>query len=102
MLSGLDTLVKNLTNNGIDSSKTVHIKNKFGNKTSLCLRKGVYPYDYMDSPKRLEETQLPPRSAFYSKLTKQECSVEDYKYAQKIWDLFDMKTMKDYHDLYLM
>ena len=53
------------------------------------------------SPKRLEETQLPPKKAFYSKLTKQKCSDENYKHAQKIWKEFNMKTMKDYHDLYL-
>ena len=102
MSSGLESLVKNLTNNGIDSSKTVHTKNRFQEKTPLCLRKGVYPYDYMDSPERLKETQLPPKSAFYSKLTKQKCSDENYKHAQKIWKEFNMKTMKDYHDLYLM
>ena len=55
----------------------------------------------MDSPKRLQETQLPPKSAFYSKLTKQKCSDEDYEHAQKVWKEFKMKTMKDYHDLYL-
>ena len=85
MSSGLESLVKNLTNNGTDSSKTVHTKNNFENKVSLCLRKGVYPYDYVDSPKRLKETQLPPKSAFYSKLTNQDCSDEDYEHAQKIW-----------------
>ena len=101
MSSGLESLVKNLTNNGGDSSKTAHTKNRFKNNITSCLRKGVYPYDYMDSPKRLEETQLPPKKAFYSKLTKQKCSDENYKHAQKIWKEFNMKTMKDYHDLYL-
>ena len=101
MSSGLESLVKNLTNNGIDSSKTVHTKNRFQEKTSLCLRKGVYPYDYVDSSKRLKETQLPPKKAFYSKLTNQDCSDEDYEHAQKTWKAFNMKTIKDYHDLYL-
>ena len=102
MSSGLESLVKNLTNNGTDSLKTVHTKNRFQEKTSLCLRKGVYPYDYVDSSKRLKETQLPPKKAFYSKLTNQDCSDKDYEHAQKIWKAFNMKTMKDYHDLYLM
>ena len=31
-------------------------------------RKGVYPYEYMDSWERFEETRLPPKEAFYSKL----------------------------------
>ena len=101
MSSGLESLVKNLTNNGTDSSKTVHTNARFQNNIMLCLRKGVYPYDYVNSSKRLEETQLPPKKAFYSKLTNQDCSDEDYKHAQKVWKEFNMKTMKDYHDLYL-
>ena len=52
MSSGLDSLVKNLTDNGKDSSKIVHTKNRFQDKISLCLRKGVYPYDYMNSPEK--------------------------------------------------
>ena len=101
MSSGLESLVKNLTNNGTDSSKTVHTNTRFQNNIMLCLRKGVYPYDYVNSSKRLEETQLPPKKAFYSKLTNQDCSDENYKHAQKVWKEFNMKTMKDYHDLYL-
>ena len=101
MSSGLESLVKNLTNDGTDSSKTVHTNARFQNNITLCLRKGVYPYDYVNSSKRLEETQLPPKKAFYSKLTNQDCSDGDYKHAQKVWKEFNMKTMKDYHDLYL-
>ena len=101
MSCGLDSLVKNLTGDGKDDSRIVHTKNRFQEKTSLCLRKGVYPYDYMDNPERLQETQLPPKSAFYSKLNNKDISDEDYTHAQKIWKKFEMKTMKDYHDLYL-
>ena len=98
---GLDSLVKNLTNNGTDDSLVPHTKNRFQEKTHLTLRKGVYPYDYMDSPKRLEETQLPPKSEFYSKLSDSNISDEDYEHAQKVWRGFEMSTMRDYHDLYL-
>ena len=98
---GLDSLVKNLTGNGTDDSRILHTKTRFQEKTSLCLRKGVYPYDYMDSPEKLSETQLPPKSAFYSKLNKKDITDEDYNHAQKIWKEFEMNTMKDYHDLYL-
>ena len=101
MSCGLDSLVKNLTGDGKDDSRIVHTKNRFQEKTSLCLRKGVYPYDYMDNPERLQETQLPPKSAFYSKLNNKDISDEDYTHAQKVWKEFEMKTMKDYHDLYL-
>ena len=38
-------------------------------KRSLLFRKGVYPYEYMDSWGRFTEPQLPPKEAFYSKLS---------------------------------
>ena len=55
----------------------------------------------MDSLDKLNETQLPPKEAFYSKLNKSHISDEDYERALKVWREFDCKTMRDYHDLYL-
>ena len=45
MQCGLDSLVKNLTNDGTNDSLLLHTKNRFQEKTYLTLRKGVYPYD---------------------------------------------------------
>ena len=46
--------------------------------------KGVYPYEYMDSWKKFEETKLPPKIAFYSKLNYQHftasCGISDQDY----------------------
>ena len=72
-----------------------------GEQLALLMRKGVYPYNYVDSLERLSETQLPPKEAFYSKLNKEHISDEDYKHAQKVWKTFKCQIMKDYHDLYL-
>ena len=101
MQCGLDSLVKNLTNDGTNDSLLLHTKNRFQEKTYLTLRKGVYPYDHMDSPERMNETQLPPKSAFYSKLSDSHITDDDYEHAQKVWREFGMSSMKDYHDLYL-
>ena len=38
------------------------------NKFVLLLRKGVYPYEYIDSWERFDETSLPDKEAFYSNL----------------------------------
>ena len=73
-----------------------------GHQLELVKRKGVYPYDYMDRVGRLGETSLPPIECFYSKLNDTNISQEDHAHAQLVWDTFEMKTMKDYHDLYLM
>ena len=34
----------------------------------MLLRKGAYPYEYMDSWEKFDETVLPPKKAFYSNL----------------------------------
>ena len=55
----------------------------------------------MDNYKKFNQTHLPPKEAFYSKLNDVNISDEDYQHAQNIWKTFNMKTMGDYHDLYL-
>ena len=51
------------------------------NKFALLLRKGVYPYEYMDSWKRFNETTLPNKKVFYSKLFLEDVTDEDYLHA---------------------
>ena len=70
------------------------------NQLSLLLRKGVYPYDYVDCMKKLDETSLPPKEAFYSKLTGEAITDEGYQHAQTVWKEFNIESMKDYHNLY--
>ena len=60
-----------------------------GRQWNLRLRKGVYPYNYIDSLKRLDESQLPPKEAFYSKLNGNGISGKDYKHTkgmESVWD----------------
>ena len=47
------------------------------------LRKGVYPYEHMDSQKRFDETSLPKKENFYSKLNMEDITDTDYKHAKK-------------------
>ena len=69
--------------------------------SSLLTRKGVYPYDYVTSFNKLEETKLSSKEDFYSKLYDQEISEEDYQHAINVWNTFDCQTLQDYHDPYL-
>ena len=71
-----------------------------GKKLDLMVRKGVYPYDYMDSFDKFDE-KLPPKEEFYSILNDEHISDEDYKHTQNVWNTFSLKTMGEYHDLYL-
>ena len=68
---------------------------------NLLLRKGVYPYDYMDGFEKLQETKLPPREAFYSTLTDEGVSQADYEHAQQVWKEMGITSMREYHNLYL-
>ena len=54
------------------------------NKFVLLLRKGVYPYEYMDSWERFNETSLPPKKDFYSELILEDISDKDFLHAQKV------------------
>ena len=65
------------------------------------LRKGIYPYDYMDSFNRFEETENPSKHAYYSILNNQEITDEDYEHSIKIWKEDNIKNLGEYHDLYL-
>ena len=60
---------------------------KFGNgnlnKFVILLRKGVYPYEYMDSWERFNETSLPPKKDFYNELTLEDISDKNYEHTQK-------------------
>ena len=55
----------------------------------------------MDNWDKFEETNLPPKEAFYSKLNVAGVKEEDYEHALKVWKEFGLKNLGEYHDLYL-
>ena len=67
----------------------------------LQLRKGVDPYEYMSSWDKFEETKLPPKEVFHSKLYISDVSKYNYEHAQKVWKEFKLKNVGEYHDFYL-
>ena len=71
------------------------------NKFILLLRKGVYPYEYMDSWERFNETSLPDKKAFYSELNLEDITDKDYAHAQKVFKELKLKDLGDYHDFYV-
>ena len=75
--------------------------NKDLNTFDLLLRKGVYPYEYMDSWKKFKGESLADKEYFYSKLNNEHITVEDYAHAQKVWSTFKIKNLGKYHDLYV-
>ena len=95
MACGLSSLVDNLDEFPILS------KYFEGRQLELLRRKGVYPYEYMDRLSKLAEKQLPPINRFYSHLSDEGISEDDYQHAQNVWEEFKIKSMRGYHDLYL-
>ena len=67
----------------------------------LLLRKGIYPYEYLDDWNRFEEEKVPDKSDFYSNLNVKEISGIDYRHAEKVFNEFNIKNVGEYHDLYV-
>ena len=96
MSSSLEALVNNLPKEDFKN-----LLNYFTPKqTELLKQKGFYPYEYMDSEEKFNDTKLPPREAFYSKLSGKGITEKDYEHAGNVWISFKMKTFKEYHELY--
>ena len=55
----------------------------------------------MDSWERFDKTTLQSKEAFYSNLNLEDISDEDYEHAQKVWDVFEIKNLGEYYDLYV-
>ena len=92
----LSTSLENLVNNVKAEDKLVRMKKEFPEHYNILSEKGTYPYDYVDSFSVFEETQLPPREAFYSKIKQQGISEEAYQRAQLVFDLTGCKTLLEY------
>ena len=98
MSSSLDSLVNNLARRG---HKFWGFQDYNDHQRELLIRKGIYPYEYMDSWDRLEETKLPSIGKFYSNLNMSGVSDEDYEHAFFVLREFVIGNMGEYHDLYL-
>ena len=71
------------------------------NKFILLLRKGVYPYEYMDGWEKFNETSLPSKEDFYSNLNMEDIDDIDYRHGNNVFKGFKLENLGDYHDLYV-
>ena len=71
------------------------------NKFILLLRKGAYPYEYMVSWERFNETSLPSKKEFYSNLNMEDIDEIDYRHGNIVFKSFKLENLSDYHDLYV-
>ena len=82
-------------------ASTYEFCNKDLNKFILLLRKGVYPYEYMDNWERFNETSLPSKESFYSDLNMENIDDIDYGHGNNIFNKFKLNNLGEYHDLYV-
>ena len=89
----------------LDTDKKTIVKREFvhldDGRLKLFMKKGVFPYEYLDSWAKLDKVELPPTEALHSGLKNSDISAEDYSHAQAVWREFDICTLGEYSDLYL-
>lgn len=94
----LDELVSMQKKSG-NTFPAVH--SEFGDKSHWLTQKGCFPYEWLQNEERLEQTSLPARDEFYSKLRGESITEAEYQHAQNVWQQFHCKTMRDYLELYI-
>ena len=99
MSSSLDSLLNNLGRGG---HKFWGFEKYSNSQRELLIKKGIYPYEYMDNWNRFNESKLPDKAKFYSKINMNEVSDKDYEYERSVWKEFEIENMGEYHDLYLL
>ena len=67
----------------------------------MLLRKGIYPYEYMDSWEKFDETSLPDKETFYSILNMEDITDVDYRHAKRLYKEFSNKSLRYYYDFHL-
>ena len=82
-------------------SDTYRLSNNDNNKFIHLLRKSVYPYEYIDDWNRFNENTLPSKDKFYSNINMNGISNNNYSHAKNVWNIFNMRNLGDYHDLYI-
>ena len=92
MSSSLDSLVNNLARGG---HEFWGFENYSCSQRELLIRKGIYPYEYMDSWDKFEETSLPSIKKFCSNLSMSGVSDEDYEHACSLCGIW-MSKMTSY------
>ena len=80
-------------------ASTYEFCNEDINKFTLLLRKGVYPYEYINSWERFDQTSLPDIEAFYSTLNMEDIIDVDYRHVKRVLKYFNDKNLGVYHDL---
>ena len=75
---------------------TYKFSNHDNNKFILLLRKGVYPYEYMNDWEKFNKTSLPEKEDFYCHLNMEDVTDVDYAHAKRVCKGFKIKNLGEY------
>ena len=102
--ASLDSLAGNLKDNDFKQLFLEFPEDKI----KLLRKKDAYPYEWVDFYEKLKYTELPPKESFYSSLDGGKrakgdghISNEQYLHLKLVWNEFEFKTFKDFHNHYL-
>ena len=108
MSSSLSSLLDNLSE-ALRSDKCTDCKSCLDYMTTKdeqlifkCFEsKKNYPYEYMDSWERFDETSLAKKEDFYSSLNMEDITDVDHSHAKRVFENLSNKNLGDYHDFYV-
>ena len=100
----LDNLASHLNNEDFK-----HLLSEFPiHKLELLKGKDAYPYEWVDSYKKFNNQELPPKECSYSSIKDGKrdndnghISNEQYLHLQNVWNTFNFNTFRDFHNHYL-
>lgn len=98
LASSIDELAKNLSD---DECKTIRKAFPRDDEFNLLRKKGVFPYEFVDSYGKLNYDKIPDKSKFYSSMTNSDISESDYLRAKLVWKTFHCQNLGEYSDIYL-
>ena len=101
MCGSLDSHVSNLRSVGEDKFKITQAHFPWSVKFKKVIRKGVFPYEWLTHVAHFDQTCLPQKDQFFSRLNSNGITDAEYAHAKDVWKTFSMSTMREYHDLYL-
>ncbi len=87
----------------LETNQLINLSKHYPNETEfkLLTKKGIYPYEWIDHINKLKSRTIPKKEDFYSKLNDQHISDEEYQRVIQVWNTFNCKTFRDYHEIYL-
>ena len=99
MCGSLDSHVSNLRSVGGDRMNKFKITQAhfpWSVKFQKVIRKGVFPYEWLTHVAHLDQTCLPRKDQFYSRLNSKGITDTEYTHAKDVWKTFGMSTMREY------